>query len=1055
MTLKSFLAGLAALAAGGAFGTEFTVGRTTAVADGAIGKGEYTAAFSLQYRTNNRNLKENALAPLQAETSFAWDERNLYVALRSDAETMRTKVRERDGALWEDDSVEVYVAADDLEADVYQFIFNARGDIYDAKSSSAKWNSEGVVSKSGVKDGVWEFEAAIPWKTLGLTAANGMKCRVNVARTYYGGGKNRIGAGEERWAHMGLKFSTALTRERNWSAKEFFPRMTLSADAPRWRAEAPKIPEGRGAGEIPVEVKAADGRTMLSAIAVYANPPPLKFRGVSTDVANEVLKFSSENWLSNDGDAEIAFDFRDFADESRSVWTRKIPAIGAHGRVDQLLDVKGLPPGLYKVHYVVTESSSSAKRRDAASPEAGADHASSRDADGGSGVSPLRLVDDFFYYAKPKDGKAPWDGFADGREDRVLSPWTAPDFDADGFSCWNRTVKFETASGKVGLVRSIVSAGKEILSAPVMIDLDFKPVEFRCARVDEHRSFADYRFTAVGQPIVVDLRCEFDGLMWFKMRYGGKDVRVQDLKLRIPLRPEIVKAWDDCQSVYDKVRIRDGEIGTWKANVVHAPFFWVGGEVGLMGGRPGLKGWHCADKGSGETFVKTSDSATVTLHFVDRPFTMDAAREIEFYLEPTPVRRRVSFRSVALPEKIVTWTGHTSRFFESKIPGMNDTVTPADDWRRFDRYRRREGRRITWYYATKGASPVFPWWGWYGADWNLSGDPGTSVMEIPKSDRVLADHSRWAWTCCRSRSYFDYKLWSIAWFVDHPDYGVNDLYFDLSWPRNCANADHGCKWKDEFGCTCYENDVREVREFQKRVAAIVQRKNPNGVVRGHLTNTRTPADVFFDVLTMGEAYERRVSDKHSYYDILTPADMEVTYGMRANESEIDFMCQIYRTIQVYKPSLLKEFDPDKPTFDRAIRHFGAYQSVFDLVYQSNSTVDPTDKGGWQLRKLHLYKLGLGSDRRTSAYWQEGCPVTVDTPEERFIYAVTSGREKAMLVLLNDTDREVTKNVSLDLKPYFVKNPVGKDLYGHGEYSLKSGSFTVTLPPRESRFIVFE
>ena len=61
----------------------------------------------------------------------------------------------------------------------------------------------------------------------------------------------------------------------------------------------------------------------------------------------------------------------------------------------------------------------------------------------------------------------------------------------------------------------------------------------------------------------------------------------------------------------------------------------------------------------------------------------------------------------------------------------------------------------------------------------------------------------------------------------------------------------------------------------------------------------------------------------------------------------------------------------------------------------------------------------------------------------------------LLTLLNDTDHEITKTVSLDIKPYFVKNPVGKDILGRGEYSLENGSFQIVLPPRESRFIAFE
>ena len=195
MALRSFLAGLAALAAGGAFGTEFTVGKRTATVDGVIAPGEYPAAFSLQYRTAERRAEDNFLSPLQAESSFAWDDERIYFALQSDAEVMRVKDRPRDGQIWEDDSIELYFSASAMEGDRYQFIFNSSTGLFDAKNDDPKWNAEGVIFKSTVRDGIWFFEGSIPWKSLGYEPKDGATSCVNLTRTYYGEGKNRVGLG--------------------------------------------------------------------------------------------------------------------------------------------------------------------------------------------------------------------------------------------------------------------------------------------------------------------------------------------------------------------------------------------------------------------------------------------------------------------------------------------------------------------------------------------------------------------------------------------------------------------------------------------------------------------------------------------------------------------------------------------------------------------------------------------------------------------------------------------------------------------------------------------
>ena len=61
------------------------------------------------------------------------------------------------------------------------------------------------------------------------------------------------------------------------------------------------------------------------------------------------------------------------------------------------------------------------------------------------------VASDYAFFAKP-DGKAPWEGTTLGLEDTVPPPWTAPEFQNDAFTCWNRRMLL----GGKGLVTSIV-----------------------------------------------------------------------------------------------------------------------------------------------------------------------------------------------------------------------------------------------------------------------------------------------------------------------------------------------------------------------------------------------------------------------------------------------------------------------------------------------------------------------------------------------------------------------------------------------------------------------
>ncbi len=107
------------------------------------------------------------------------DEKYLYISVQEKFETDPiVRPRERDGALWDDDSVELHFnpTPDLVPPPVsYQFIFNTNGDLYDSKMEKGvrspndkQWNSEGVKVTSKLEDGLWTLEVAIPLKEVDL-----------------------------------------------------------------------------------------------------------------------------------------------------------------------------------------------------------------------------------------------------------------------------------------------------------------------------------------------------------------------------------------------------------------------------------------------------------------------------------------------------------------------------------------------------------------------------------------------------------------------------------------------------------------------------------------------------------------------------------------------------------------------------------------------------------------------------------------------------------------------------------------------------------------------
>jgi len=106
-------------------------------------------------------------------TAFlTYDRQNLYLAFRCaepKLEGLVANIKEHDGPLWEDDSLEIFLDTNHDKKTYFHYILNTIGTVYDGKCMDEKWNGPVVVA-TGREAEFWILEVAIPWKALEITA---------------------------------------------------------------------------------------------------------------------------------------------------------------------------------------------------------------------------------------------------------------------------------------------------------------------------------------------------------------------------------------------------------------------------------------------------------------------------------------------------------------------------------------------------------------------------------------------------------------------------------------------------------------------------------------------------------------------------------------------------------------------------------------------------------------------------------------------------------------------------------------------------------------------
>ena len=147
----------------------------TPVIDGVLNddcwrKADLVSDFSL--------LRRKGKAREQTEGMVSFDAENLYIAFvcfESDNGTIRKRLTAKDAPVWTDDCVEVYLDPRHDHTSYYHLITNLNGAKYDEKGrigapvpNPATWDPEWTVA-TGMFDGGWTVEMAIPFRSMGLS----------------------------------------------------------------------------------------------------------------------------------------------------------------------------------------------------------------------------------------------------------------------------------------------------------------------------------------------------------------------------------------------------------------------------------------------------------------------------------------------------------------------------------------------------------------------------------------------------------------------------------------------------------------------------------------------------------------------------------------------------------------------------------------------------------------------------------------------------------------------------------------------------------------------
>ncbi|MBR7104964.1 MAG: hypothetical protein IKC65_08470 [Lentisphaeria bacterium] len=1025
-----------------------TVGKGTPAADGKIMPGEY-AVSSTGFFT-----AEGKYARRQGKFHLSWDNHFLYIGIETPQPVPPlTAQMERDGQVWKDDSLEIWLAGKNGKR--YQLIYNSKGVIYDCcftgKKADPSWNIKGAKLVNKIAGKKWISEVVIPLAELGRKPADKDRWKLNIGRSFHA---------ERPRSFICI---APVRRQYGFADVPLFPEITFDASAPKYqivsigdinkgavdlRVQAPasaratlsyatyervwfKETFSAGKGKVSFQKEFAPGGSMTFQLtdkgktlyqAGYQGTPPsaVAVQYIYTDIEKGLLQSVAKNEGGATGHLLLTLTDK----KSKKVYTHKVPV-----KADQVFwtvsrSIKELPDGDYdyKAQFI-----------------------------NGAGVPEGTP---FVQWYRKSPSPTAWDNNKIGiYPGFVPRPWTPMQFKDDTI-----IAKMQQYAFKGTLLPSGFTAnGHQILAAPCRVRINGRYLEKGTFKLLESKP--DYILARTegklgNVSVSCNIRAEFDGMLWFDLSLNGQKAKITDFVIEIPLKKEFAEQVHS--NAGDTHTAKFGATGLvpasgWHKNLYHKPAFWVGSdEAGFAWYAEDLKGWKNKDKNRTVEILPGKNAMTVKLNVIDRPVTLNGARKISFGFHGTPVKKADTSTRWNRVGKEWGWS-LMSYYFNYLDSGKE--FYDRDYWvSHRERYKKNKATRFFLYIASNGAGPYNPEWAYWGKKWT-SRPIGDYIIEYNIKDTKARDKWVWTYSCLNSRSFLEFYLWQISNVLKNKDMDIRNLYYDLVGPRMCNNTEHGCGWRDDDGLLWATHQIRGGREFHKRLLILTQKVLPDCKHLYHVTGQPVVPAVhsFCDAIVEGETFfGEMLTEKETYFGIINPKMFRAAYaGEKWGYSTI-FIPQLQRSAQVNRPDRVKFWKMKNPPekFRRACRHFLGYAYNHDLsLWHGNAALHAQSDPLWAKQAAFMGKW----DGKVEflPYWRKNNPFSAASanPERVFMSAYRRG-DRGMLVVMNDTDQAQTVKVTVDPQRLLGKKQITHIEDENGKRLPAGNSWQGTVPRQE-------
>jgi|GEM_PF-6870119 len=867
----------------------------TPIIDGVLSEREFQHASCV-----TGFFEGSSLAARQTKTYITYDKDNLYLAFLSPIakDGLVADITTKDGNVWLDDAIELFLSPRDNE--VYRFIFNSNAALYDSKFGSngedTSWDSE-ISIKCSTKNAMWVCELCIPFKNLDLSAPkNGDTWRVNFCRDW----KKPM-----EW--------TAWSPSTSFVNFETLGHLVFKENAPYLQLQNIEVKNGKVSirgklGSIENKTKniVASFKAYESDKAICNQVDSLKIvpgKDTNISVTKDLYDTLTDRLLLTVADKDTQQVLAVFAYNSKkplapsAINVDYIPyeykkkalvvvdatksrsrSTGMKGSVElynlntgrllvkatlspfkalkakAYLDIRDVIPGRYNLVTMVTDSTGKVIHRKETT------------------------------LTKPSDDWVTADKLP---SDEVLWPWTPMSStsikNTVQVKCWGREYSFNGSPFPTG----IITQGQQILASPISLSIktNKQQTSYRSATLKLlNNKPAAVGFTAAGKTdnikINTKIRVEFDGLMVFDVTLTPTSpTAVTSLALNLPLKAEYAKFMQvPGRHLISGVGGFSGATGSEEGWIWKAPFayyMWVGNEdCGIQWFTESNSNWKIGDidsatarshggtaRGDGVFGYSRNDKNTICLtrnkgamlwqfNIVQKPIILSKPVTISFGLQVTPVKPRpTGWRGwgIQRDSRLIWTTKQSSRYF-----GYAEVPEEGKAWHKelVDAIHAEKKKALQYAILTQ-LSEGSPEYQYYHKEWESV--PGwTEDMAADVVAMGNAIHGM----CPESSGWIDFISHKQARFVK--DNNLDGVYWDNSWPWFCSNENHGCQ--DKYPILAF-------RELYKRTYAQIKHMGNDKLVYIHCSGGLVmPMLSFCDGYVTGEQFSGQVNKNDFYMD---------------------------------------------------------------------------------------------------------------------------------------------------------------------------------------------